>query len=158
MGRLTMLRHVVLNLDSEYPMSRRSNGQRFPPDRDRIWREWTMHVFSQEKDAYFRYSGREDIEFPALEKLKLDFTEWQLANNEGLLVSTSALKLTHIINDSLGETICNKIGGTWEVAGGCTEGREACSHCRGVSLWSGKGGRHIRGRGLNRFFWNIDPR
>ena len=86
MGRLTMLRHIVLNLDSEYPMNRRSNGQRFPPDRDRIWREWTMHVFSQEKDAYFRYSGRDDIEFPALEKLKLDFTEWQLADNEGLLV------------------------------------------------------------------------
>ena len=93
MGRLTMLRNVILNLDSEYP-SRRSNGQRFVPDRDRIWREWTMHVFSQEKDAYFRYSGRDDIEFPSLEKLKLDFTEWQLIDNEGLLVGFVAPGMT----------------------------------------------------------------
>ena len=72
-------------------MRPRSNAGRIPPDRDRIWREWTMHVFSQEKDPYFRYSGRDDIEFPALQKLKLDFTEWQLADNEGLLVSVFPL-------------------------------------------------------------------
>lgn len=87
MGRLTMLRHVILNIDSEYQLNRRPNGQRVtPPDRDRIWREWATHMFYQEKDGYIRYHGKEDIEFPSLEKLKLDFTEWQLADHEGLLV------------------------------------------------------------------------
>ncbi len=111
MGRLTMLRQITLNLDSEYPMQRRSNGQRFPPDRDRIWREWTMHVFCQDKDAYFRYSGRDDVEFPALEKLKLDFTEWQLADTEALLVSDLTIIWVKSIDLRLGETNGHEIGG-----------------------------------------------
>ena len=98
MGRLSMLRQITLNLDSEYPIQRRSNGHRFPADRDRIWREWTINVFCQDKDAYFRYSGRDDVEFPALEKVKLDFTEWQLTDTEPLLVGGLALVLFNSIN------------------------------------------------------------
>ena len=53
-----------------------------------------MLFFSQEKGAYPRYSGRDDIEFPSLEKLKLNFTEWQLTDSEGLFVCFAALGLT----------------------------------------------------------------
>ena len=32
------------------------------------------------------WGGRNGLSFPALDKLTLDFSEWQLTNSEGLLV------------------------------------------------------------------------
>ena len=37
-------------------------------------------------EVYCPWGGRDAPGFPALEKLTLDFTEWQLTENEGLLV------------------------------------------------------------------------
>ncbi len=95
MGRLTMLRHVILKLESESSINRRSVGQRVSPaHRDRVWREWATYVF-QEREGYSRHDGKDDIGLPSLEKLTLDFTEWQLANHEGLFVSLSVQVSSH---------------------------------------------------------------
>lgn len=87
MGRLSMLRSVVLNMNAEYrwhsPIG--VNGQRGAPNRDHIWRDWSTTLFS-ESDDLCPWGGRNGLGFPALEKLTLDFTEWQLTESEGLLV------------------------------------------------------------------------
>lgn len=89
MGRLAMIRSIVLCLNSEYRWGRTSigmNGQRGAPDRDYIWRDWNITLFS-ESDDWCSWTGRNGLSFPALEKLTLDFSEWQLTANEALLVS-----------------------------------------------------------------------
>ena len=87
MGRLSMLRSVVLTLNAEYrwhnPMG--ANGVRAPPNRDHIWRDWSTTLFS-ESDDLCPWGGRNGLGFPVLEKLTLDFSEWQLTESEGLLV------------------------------------------------------------------------
>lgn len=87
MGRLTMIRSVVLNLNAEYrwhnPIG--ANGVRAAPNRDHIWRDWSTTLFS-ESDDLCPWGGRNGLGFPALERLIIDFSEWQLAESEGLLV------------------------------------------------------------------------
>ena len=81
-----MLRNVIIKLDGEYrwhsPIG--ANG-RAVPNRDHIWRDWSTTLFS-ESDDLCPWSGRNALSFPALERLTLDFSEWQLTENEGLLV------------------------------------------------------------------------
>lgn len=79
-----MLRDVTLCLTSEF-LHRSHHAQ----DRDRLWREWTMNVFCDDKDPHFCYSYREYLSFPSLERLKLDFSDWQLSDNEGLVVRST---------------------------------------------------------------------
>lgn len=85
MGRLTMLRSIILTLNAEYrwhnPIG--VNGVRAAPNRDHIWRDWSTTLFS-ESDDLCPWGGRSG--FPALERLTIDFSEWQLAESEGLLV------------------------------------------------------------------------
>ena len=88
MGRLTMVRSIVLSLNAEYRWAHTTvgaNGQRGAPNRDHIWRDWSTTLFS-ENDDLCPWGGRNGLAFPALEKLTLDFTEWQLTESEGLLV------------------------------------------------------------------------
>ena len=46
MGRLTLLRSVIINLNAEYRWhsSIGVNGTRGPPDRDHIWRDWYVSL------------------------------------------------------------------------------------------------------------------
>ncbi|KAL9138039.1 MAG: hypothetical protein Q9175_000737 [Cornicularia normoerica] len=94
MGRLTLLRSVIINLNAEYrwhsPIG--VNGTRGAPNRDHIWRDWSTTLFS-ENDDLCPWGGRNGLGFPALEKLTLDFSEWQLTDSEGLLVKPFLMKL-----------------------------------------------------------------
>ena len=93
MGRLTMLQSIVLCLNAEYHWIHTTigaNGQRGAPNRDHIWRDWSTSFFS-ESDDLCPWNGRNGLGFPALEKLTLDFTAWQLTENEGLLVRLTLL-------------------------------------------------------------------
>jgi len=94
MGRLTMIRSVILCLNAEYRWHSTIgvNGQHGPPNRDHIWRDWSTTLFS-ESDDLCPWGGRSGLGFPALEKLTLDFSEWQLSENEGLLVKPFLKKL-----------------------------------------------------------------
>ncbi|KAL6719355.1 hypothetical protein ACLMJK_003594 [Lecanora helva] len=95
MGRLTMIRSIVLSLNAEYRWANTTigaNGQRGPPNRDHIWRDWSTTLFS-ESDDMCPWSSKNGLSFPVLEKLTLDFTEWQLAETEGLLVKPFVKKL-----------------------------------------------------------------
>ncbi len=87
MGRLTLVRSIVLSLNAEYRWAHTAfgvNGARSAPNRDQIWRDWSTTLFSENDD--FCPWGRNALGFPALEKLTLDFAEWQLTETEGLLV------------------------------------------------------------------------
>ena len=89
LGRLAMIRSIILCLDSEYRWRRPNigvNGQQAMPDRDSIWRDWSTTLFS-ESDDLCPWTSSYGLRFPALEKLTLDFSEWQLTATEGLLVS-----------------------------------------------------------------------
>ena len=89
-----MLRHIILNIHTDYLSFGRPAHQHFDPRiRDTIWHDWAIHFFSHGKDSFSRYSSRDELSFPALEKLTLDFTEWRLADNEGLFVRLAAPNL-----------------------------------------------------------------
>lgn len=94
MGRLTLLRSVIINLNAEYRWTSPIgiNGGRGTPNRDHIWRDWSTTLFS-ESDDLCPWGGRNGLGFPALEKLTLDFSEWQLTDSEGLLVKPFLKKL-----------------------------------------------------------------
>lgn len=83
-----MVRSLILDLHAEWrsfsPPA--AHGQRGPPNRDNIWRDWATTIFNDDKEGYGPWGGRDGIAFPALEKLTLNFEEWQLTENEGLLV------------------------------------------------------------------------
>lgn len=66
------------------------NGQQpQPPGRSYTWRAWATHFFAEGLP-----SDRIKWGFPALESLTLDFTDWVLADSEGLLVRLSPLPLS----------------------------------------------------------------
>ena len=87
-GRLQLIRFLILELKLDYrPYSRSSN---ISYTRDSIWRDWSLSFFSDEGEAFgMQVWGRGPTGFPKLEKLTLDFAEWQLTENDGLLVSSS---------------------------------------------------------------------
>lgn len=102
MGRLTMVRSIVLCLNAEYRWAHTTlgaNGQRGAPNRDHIWRDWSTTLFS-ESDDLCPWGGRNALGFPALEKLTLDFAEWQLTENEGLLVRVPVLLFQSLLISS----------------------------------------------------------
>ncbi|MCJ1451424.1 hypothetical protein MMC28_001761 [Mycoblastus sanguinarius] len=83
-GRLTLLRNVYLKFEADRHLSRfigNPGNRRHPPDRDFVWRDWSRTVFSEDRSTYSPPLG-----FPALENLTIDFSDWELAESEGLLV------------------------------------------------------------------------
>ena len=126
MGRLTMLRSLVLNLNAEYRWHS-TIGVNGPPNRDHIWRDWSTTLFS-ESDDLCPWGGRNGLGFPALERLTLDFSEWQLNENQGLLVGIVLIGRVHLLKLPLGEAVPQKIGGVRRFARICTEGCKAPAH------------------------------
>ncbi|CAD6564026.1 MAG: hypothetical protein ASARMPRED_002656 [Alectoria sarmentosa] len=90
----SLIGYPLVNLNAEYrwhsPIG--VNGTRGAPNRDHIWRDWSTTLFS-ESDDLCPWGGRNGLGFPALEKLTLDFSEWQLTDSEGLLVKPFLKKL-----------------------------------------------------------------
>ena len=80
-----MIRSLVLELRSDYrPFNRNAN---IGYTRDNIWRDWSLSLFNEDRDFVYPLGGSGGLSFPNLEKLTLDFTEWQLTEADGLLVS-----------------------------------------------------------------------
>ncbi len=61
------------------------------------WRGWSTSFFNEKSDHVYTYCAvggtREEARFPALERCTLNFTEWQLTEEEGLLVKPFVKKL-----------------------------------------------------------------
>ena len=87
-GRLALIQSVSLKITT-------SSSYR-GPSRESIWEDWMKNFFSEEKSISERgYTYK--VEFPALQKLTLDFTDWKLKADEGIRVSPSFLHLNGLI-------------------------------------------------------------
>ncbi|MDI1486492.1 MAG: hypothetical protein OHK93_005722 [Ramalina farinacea] len=89
-GRLQMIRSLVLELKSDYRVYTRNTNVSYT--RDNIWRDWSISLFNDDRDSIYGW-GSNNLSFPQLEKLTLDFTEWQLTENDGVLVKPFIKKL-----------------------------------------------------------------
>lgn len=78
-----MIRSLVLELKSDYRVYTRTTNVSYT--RDNIWRDWSISLFNDDRDSIYGW-GSNHLGFPQLEKLTLDFTEWQLTENDGVLV------------------------------------------------------------------------
>ena len=78
-----MIRSLVLELKSDYRVYTRNTNVSYT--RDNIWRDWSISLFNDDRDSIYGW-GSNNLSFPQLEKLTLDFTEWQLTENDGVLV------------------------------------------------------------------------
>ena len=90
-GRLTLLRSVDLQLGST-SYDPRNNPVPFnprTPNREQIWREWSVNFFQRPAHSIFIDDSEvlSQCAFPALEHLTLDFKIWQLQEHEGMFVS-----------------------------------------------------------------------
>ena len=76
--------------------------------RDSIWRDWSLSLFNDDRDTFgIGTWGGSNLGFPKLEKLTLDFSEWQLGDTDGLLVRL--LPLTETVDEHsyrLGSALC----------------------------------------------------
>ena len=84
---MQLIRTLVLELKSDYrPFNR---GGNIGYTRDSIGRDWSLSLFNDDRDSFGIASwGGTALGFPKLEKLTLDFSEWQLTESDGLLVIT----------------------------------------------------------------------
>ena len=78
-----MIRCLILELKSDYRIFNRGNNISYT--RDNIWRDWSLSLFNDDRDSIYPWGGN-TLSFPKLEKLTLDFAEWQLTETDGLLV------------------------------------------------------------------------
>lgn len=89
-GRFTLIRSIILRLghDRKPYVWQRPGGQ-FPPDRKRIWSHWYQYFFNDsDPQSTFDWSvfPSSTNGFPALDKVVLDFTDWQLAEGDAIRV------------------------------------------------------------------------
>ena len=85
-GRLSAIRKLSLNLttESDQVMLLRP-GRRAVPSRTWILHEWGTFLHQDRRGGILGYDY---VDFPLLEFLSLDFSDWDLGENEGLVVST----------------------------------------------------------------------
>ena len=97
-GRLSTIRKLSLNLTTEADQVMvLVPGRRAVPSRTWIVHEWGAFLHQDRRGIW----GHDYIDFPMLEFLSLDFSDWCLGENEGLVVST---KLRSIQEDA--QLIC----------------------------------------------------
>lgn len=83
-GRLSAIRKLSLNLTAEAErMLIIRPGNRAIPSRTRIVHEWGSFLHQDRRGIL----GYDYIDFPMLGFLSLDFSDWCLGENEGLVVS-----------------------------------------------------------------------
>lgn len=99
-GRFTLIRSVVLRLGYDrkpYAFQRPVGVAPAVPDRKRIWSHWYQYFFNDNDSrnqydwGWFPTTGNE---FPALDKVELDFTDWQLSEGDAIRVS-HLLRIAH---------------------------------------------------------------
>ncbi|KAL9006017.1 MAG: hypothetical protein Q9188_001251 [Gyalolechia gomerana] len=98
-GRFSMIRSVILRLGHDrkpYAYARPPGAPPPVPDRKRIWSHWHQYFFNDE-DSLNRYNSilypPVTNEFPALDKVELDFTEWQLGEGDAIRAEPFVSKL-----------------------------------------------------------------
>ncbi|KAI4261190.1 MAG: hypothetical protein L6R42_003604 [Xanthoria sp. 1 TBL-2021] len=96
-GRFTLIRSIILRLghDRKPYVWQRPGGQS-PPDRKRIWSHWYQYFFNDsDSQSTFDWSmfPSSTNGFPALDKVILDFTDWQLAEGDAIRVEPLVKKL-----------------------------------------------------------------
>ncbi|KAI4125029.1 MAG: hypothetical protein LQ338_004494 [Usnochroma carphineum] len=99
-GRFTLIRSVILRLGYDrkpYAFQRPIPGAPTVPDRKRIWSHWHQYFFNDNDSrnqydwGWFPTMGNE---FPALDKVELDFTDWQLTETDAIMVEPFVSKLS----------------------------------------------------------------
>ncbi|CAO1597867.1 hypothetical protein XANCAGTX0491_001658 [Xanthoria calcicola] len=96
-GRFTLIRSIILRLghDRKPYVWQRPGGQ-FPPDRKRIWSHWYQYFFNDsdpQSTLDWSVFPSSTNGFPALDKVVLDFTDWQLAEGDAIRVEPLVKKL-----------------------------------------------------------------
>ncbi|KAI4190324.1 MAG: hypothetical protein L6R41_000850 [Letrouitia leprolyta] len=98
-GRFTLIRSIILRLGHDrkpYAYIRPPGVPPAVPDRKRIWSHWHQYFFNEE-DSLNRYDSMLYPpvlnEFPALDKIELDFTEWQLGEADAIRAEPFVSKL-----------------------------------------------------------------
>ncbi|KAL8733859.1 MAG: hypothetical protein Q9166_001847 [cf. Caloplaca sp. 2 TL-2023] len=96
-GRFTLIRSIILRLghDRKPYVWQRPGGQP-APDRKRIWSHWYQYFFNDcDPRSQFDWGmfPSASNEFPALDKLELDFTDWQLSEPDAIRVDPFLKKL-----------------------------------------------------------------
>lgn len=77
-GRLTLIGSVILHLNyKDLPRATTS-------DRGKLWRYWSDNFFNVEEGK--KMVSPWQVGFPALEKLVLDFSSWDLGPRDGVIV------------------------------------------------------------------------
>ncbi|KAL8851592.1 MAG: hypothetical protein Q9221_003524 [Calogaya cf. arnoldii] len=96
-GRFTLIRSIVLRLGHDRkPYIRHIPGPQPPPDRKRIWGHWYQYFFNDsDPQSTFDWAilPSSTLGFPALDKVVLDFTDWQLAEADAIRVEPFVKKL-----------------------------------------------------------------
>ncbi|KAL8770595.1 MAG: hypothetical protein Q9209_003663 [Squamulea sp. 1 TL-2023] len=96
-GRFTLIRSIILRLghDRKPYVWQRPGGQP-APDRKRIWSHWYQYFFNDcDNQSTFDWGmfPSATTEFPALDKVVLDFTDWQLGEPDAIRVDPFVKKL-----------------------------------------------------------------
>ncbi|KAI4149118.1 MAG: hypothetical protein L6R39_002607 [Caloplaca ligustica] len=98
-GRFTLIRSVILRLGYDrkpYAFQRPLGATPVIPDRKRIWSHWHQFFFN-DNDARNLYDWgcfpTMGNDFPALDKIELDFTDWQLGEADAIRVEPFVSKL-----------------------------------------------------------------
>ncbi|KAI4203671.1 MAG: hypothetical protein LQ350_001672 [Teloschistes chrysophthalmus] len=89
-GRFTLIRSIILRLGHDRkPYVWQHHGTTQAPDRKKIWSHWYQYFFN-EGDNRSEYDWSLvpclSSNFPALDKLELDFTDWQLGAQDAIRV------------------------------------------------------------------------
>ncbi|KAI4240811.1 MAG: hypothetical protein L6R40_004925 [Gallowayella cf. fulva] len=92
-GRFTLIRSIILRLghDRKPYIWQRPGGTGAPPapDRKRIWSHWYQYFFNDcDPRNQFDWGmfPSASNEFPALNRLELDFTDWQLSASDAIRI------------------------------------------------------------------------
>ncbi|KAL8683271.1 MAG: hypothetical protein Q9186_000773 [Xanthomendoza sp. 1 TL-2023] len=96
-GRFTLIRSIILRLGHDRkPYVWQRPGNQPAPDRKRIWSHWYQYFFNDcDPRSQFDWGmfPSASNEFPALDRLVLDFTDWQLTEPDAIRVDPFIKKL-----------------------------------------------------------------
>ncbi|KAL8781572.1 MAG: hypothetical protein Q9213_005958 [Squamulea squamosa] len=96
-GRFTLIRSIILRLGHDRkPYVWQRPGAQPAPDRKRIWSHWYQYFFNDcDNQSTFDWGmfPSATTEFPALDKVVLDFTDWQLGEPDAIRVDPFIKKL-----------------------------------------------------------------
>ncbi|KAL8972152.1 MAG: hypothetical protein Q9183_000691 [Haloplaca sp. 2 TL-2023] len=88
-GRFTLIRSIILRLGYDRKPYVWQNATTQAPDRKKIWSHWYEYFFNRGDPREYSWSMHLCMQndFPALDKLVLDFSDWQLGPTDAIRVS-----------------------------------------------------------------------